>query len=159
MWPYPWPSRWVPQYLLAAAQRQILGATTRSQEAVGNANVAAGAAYASTAAIPVVGPALAPAAAASALAATLAFVPGASAMGGFDIPQGLNPITQLHQNEMVLPAHLADPIRDMAARGGDGGGDVHLHVHAIDSRDARRFLLDNHGAVADSIRRAHRNAR
>ena len=147
------------QYLLAAAQRQILGATTRSQEAVGNANVAAGAAYASTAAIPVVGPALAPAAAASALAATLAFVPGASAMGGFDIPQGLNPITQLHQNEMVLPAHLADPIRDMAARGGDGGGDVHLHVHAIDSRDARRFLLDNHGAVADSIRRAHRNAR
>ena len=27
----------------------------------------------------------------------------ASAEGGFDVPRGLNPVTQLHQEEMVLP--------------------------------------------------------
>ena len=134
------------QYVLAAAQRQILGATTRGAEAVGNANVAAGAAYASTAAIPMVGPALAPAAAAAALAATMAFVPGAHAMGGFDIPQGLNPITQLHQREMVLPAHLADPIREMAARGGRGGGD---HARGGLGADGEEFEAAHDGDVGE----------
>ena len=50
-----------------------------------------------------------------------------SASGGFDIPKGLNPMTQLHEQEMVLPAHIANPLRDQlaqgpaAGQGGDGG--------------------------------------
>ena len=38
----------------------------------------------------------------------------ASAAGGFDIPSGINPVTQLHEREMVLPAQYADVIRSMA---------------------------------------------
>jgi hypothetical protein len=93
-----------------------------------DAAVAAAAAFASTAAIPVVGPALAPEAAAGASAAVMAMVPLAFAEGGFDIPWGSNPLTQLHQEEMVLPAHIANPLRDLLAspfmlRGGtDLGG-------------------------------------
>ena len=36
------------------------------------------------------------------------------------LPQ--NPLTQLHENEMVLPAEHAQTIRDMAGQG--GGGDT-----------------------------------
>jgi hypothetical protein len=84
----------------------------RESEVAGNAGVAASAAFASTAAIPYVGPELAPAAAGAAYAAAMAWLPVASAAGGFDIPAGLNPVTQLHQQEMVLPAHLANPLRE-----------------------------------------------
>jgi hypothetical protein len=45
----------------------------------------------------------------------------ASASGGFDIPAGMNPLTQLHQKEMVLPAHIAEPLRDQLAGGGGSG--------------------------------------
>lgn len=53
------------------------------------------------------------------MGAALSFAPLASARGGFDIPAGLNPLTQLHEKEMVLPQGPADVIRAMAAgRGG-----------------------------------------
>jgi tape measure domain-containing protein len=63
-----------------------------------------------------------------------------SAAGGFDIPAGSNPLTQLHEREMVLPAKYADAIRDMA----DGGGaaaatNVRLEVHP----DAMRMTLND----------------
>lgn len=35
-----------------------------------------------------------------------------SAAGGFDVPSGINPVTQLHSNEMVLPADIAQPLRE-----------------------------------------------
>ncbi|GAA5784704.1 phage tail length tape measure family protein [Chitiniphilus shinanonensis] len=38
-----------------------------------------------------------------------------SAAGGYDIPAGVNPMTQLHEREMVLPAAYADVIRGLAA--------------------------------------------
>ncbi|MDD5247816.1 MAG: hypothetical protein PHY45_02455 [Rhodocyclaceae bacterium] len=51
-----------------------------------------------------------------------------SAEGGFDIPAGVNPLTQLHEQEMVLPAQYAEVIRGMAGAGGsNGGGDIHIH--------------------------------
>lgn len=82
------------------------------------AEAGAGAAS-SQASIPYVGPALALAA----MAAVFAGVAGMgskvpSAAGGFDIPSGVNPLTQLHEKEMVLPAKYADVVRGMA----DGGG-------------------------------------
>lgn len=84
-----------------------------------NAAEAGSGAYKAMVGIPIVGPVLAPAAAAVAFAGTLAFgakIP--SARGGFDIPSGSNPLTQLHEREMVLPAKYADVVRTMA----DGGG-------------------------------------
>jgi hypothetical protein len=84
------------------------------------AEAGAGAA-ASQAGIPIVGPALALAAMGATMAAVLglgASVP--SAARGWDIPAGINPITQLHEQEMVLPADQANVIRDLAAGGGGG---------------------------------------
>lgn len=37
-----------------------------------------------------------------------------SAAGGYDVPAGANPITRLHEREMVLPAKHADVVRSMA---------------------------------------------
>jgi lambda family phage tail tape measure protein len=85
-------------------------------------------AFASTAAIPLVGPAAAPAAAAAAtlsaevfagLATAAATLSVASAAGGFDIPAGVNPLTQLHEKEMVLPAQHADTIRRLGQAGNE----------------------------------------
>ena len=48
----------------------------------------------------------------------------ASAEGGYDIPAGTNPMTQLHEREMVLPKAQADVIRGLASGGGaSGSGD------------------------------------
>ncbi len=41
-----------------------------------------------------------------------------TAATGFDVPRGVNPLTQLHEEEMVLPAQYADVIRKMAVGGG-----------------------------------------
>lgn len=59
----------------------------------------------------------------------------ASAEGGYDIPAGTNPVTQLHEKEMVLPKAQADVIRGLASRGGGFGGDIHYSpTIQIDSR-------------------------
>lgn len=93
---------------------------------------AAANAYKSIAAIPIVGPVLAPAAAIAAMAAVGGLARKIfSAEGGFDIPAGVNPMVQTHQREMILPATLADTVRDMAAvysggGGGGGGGSMEL---------------------------------
>lgn len=76
------------------------------------AAVAAAHVYKSIAAIPVIGPFLAPAAAAAALFAVYSFGKSiASAKGGWgEVPaDGMQ--TELHKQEMVLPASLAVPLR------------------------------------------------
>lgn len=44
------------------------------------------------------------------------------AAAGYDIPAGVNPLTQLHQKEMVLPAEHAETIRSLSGSGLRGGG-------------------------------------
>ena len=100
-----------------------------------NAIQAAAEAFKAMAGIPYVGPVLAVGAAAAAMAAVYGLMSGMggggsststtttripSAAGGWDIPAGINPLTQLHENEMVLPAEHAQTIREMA---GQSGGD------------------------------------
>ena len=104
-----------------------------------------------------IGPVLAPIAAATAFAAVAAYGGGiASASGGYDIPSGVNPLTQLHSREMVLPAPLADTVRGMAAGGKGGGGDTHHHynVSAMDSRSMTEALIGSgsSGPVAQALR-------
>jgi hypothetical protein len=104
------------------------------------------------------GPFIAPVLAGAALAAVLDFKGlVSSAEGGFDIPTGVNPLTQLHQEEMVLPARFANPLRDVlnsfspsgasvAASTGDSG-DTHLHLHmgpGADGPSLQRWF-DSHG--------------
>jgi hypothetical protein len=102
-----------------------------------------GAVYKSLAAIPVVGPVLAPVAAGAAFA-LVAGMAGKifSAEGGFDVPKFANPVTQLHKEEMVLPAAQANVIRDLAESGGGAGGGFVFapRVTALDTRGAERML-------------------
>jgi hypothetical protein len=118
---------------------------------------AAAAAFKAVAGIPVVGPYLAVGAAAAALVAVGAFASHiASAEGGYDIPAGVNPITQLHEREMVLPAKQADVIRSMADSGGSGGGPtVNYHDHS--GRLSRQQIRENASAIADELGRLNRN--
>lgn len=77
-------------------------------------------AAASQASIPYIGPVLAIAAMAAVFAAVAGMsssVP--SARSGFDIPAGINPLTQLHEKEMVLPEAQADAVRSMAGGAGN----------------------------------------
>lgn len=100
----------------------ITVATGLKQIVVYAATAAAGA-YAALAAIPLIGPILAPVAAGVALAGVLALGGKiASAEGGYDIPSNVNPLTQLHKREMVLPAPLADAVRGMASGRGPAAG-------------------------------------
>ena len=141
----------------AAAQTRMLSFADTEKLIFNNALKAASAAYSAMAGIPIIGPALGAGAAAVTFTAVEAFGQMASAAGGYDIPAGVNPITQLHQNEMVLPAILANPLRGMLgdhaagrntpASANDGGGDTHLHLHmgaGSDGPGLQRWF-DQHG--------------
>lgn len=78
----------------------------------------------------------------------------ASAEGGYDIPAGTNPVTQLHEKEMVLPKAQADVIRGLATRGGaPGGATVHyspsIHV------DSRSDQAQVHQIVSNAVRQGN----
>jgi hypothetical protein len=142
-----------------AAQGLAIDGLASMKEIVNSAATAAAAVFNSVAKIPIVGWALAPPAAAGAFAAVMAFRGlVSSAAGGFDIPSGVNPLTQLHAQEMVLPARIANPMRDMLSDYRGGGsvsgagsesavGDTHLHLHmgaGADGPSLQRWF-DTHG--------------
>ena len=148
------------QALDATASAATVATKAAETTAVTSANaVQAGtAAAASQAAIPVVGPGLALAAMGSVFAAVLALGGKMkSARNGFDIPAGLNPVTQLHEEEMVLPKEQANVIRDMANGGGGGGGfSPVVKVSAMDSRSVAQALRQG-GALEKALRSLHRD--
>ena len=144
----------------AAAEQKALDATNQAaaltasySTAVADINNsaarAAAAAFASTAAIPIVGPELAPAAAASADAAALAFL--GQAVG---LATGTNyvPATGyalLHEGERVIPK--ADNSRLESALSGGGRGGNQLHVHAIDAKGVQSFFEKNASMISDMM--------
>jgi len=106
--------------------------------------------------IPVIGPVLAPAVAAAAFAGVIGLAGNIrSAAGGYDIPAGLNPMTQLHEQEMVLPKDIANPLRDNLAGGGGLGGGLSVHITAMDSRDVYRALTEG-GALHKALKSLQR---
>lgn len=141
----------------------VVATKTSEATAVAGANAveASTGAAASQASIPWVGPILALAA----MAAIFAAVSGMggkvkSASRGFSIPKGTNPLTQLHEEEMVLPSEHANVIRRLSQ--GDGGGmsqqvTNHFNVQAWDSRDVSRFLNDNKRHIAAAMASAKRD--
>ena len=115
----------------ATTTGKAIDATTGAVQINNSAHSAAAGAYSAVAGIPIIGPVLAPAAAATAYAGVMAF-DVLSAEGGMVVPAGVDPLTQLHEQEMVLPAHIANPLQSAIAGGtlGGGGGDqYHLHVN------------------------------
>lgn len=141
-----------------ALQKSLLEKAQAASNITKSAAMAGAAGTASMAAAPWPLDMTAPAFGAAMSAAALAFMPGAAASGGYDIPAGTNPIVQAHQKEMILPAAQADVIRSLADGGSGGGGPtLHVHVNAMDSHDVRRFLMDNRRALADSIKSALRD--
>jgi hypothetical protein len=81
-----------------------------------------------------------------------------SASGGYDVPAGVNPMTQLHAEEMVLPAPLANRFRKMTD-GGGSGGDIHHHYYNINAMDApsfQTFLNRNGGTLMNAIQKQGR---
>lgn len=137
---------------------------------------AAAGAYAAIAGIPVVGPFLAPAAAGAALVAVMGLgAKIASAAGGqWQVPQD-GQMTELHKDEMVLPAWAARPLRanlsapssaGMMGRAADAGaslrsaanddgsfgsmrgGDTHnWTLQAMDAKSFQAFLENNPRAL------------
>lgn len=109
----------------------------------------------------------APAFGAAMSAAAMAFAPAASAAGGWwEVPS--DTVTQLHANEMVLPAHLATPLRSVigqaannnhpaGAGDGQGGGDFHYHDHSGNLTPAQ--IMSNRDAVVKAMVQAQREGK
>jgi len=111
--------------------QMLIGKTTAASQISANAAVAATAAMASVAAIPFIGWAMAPGVGASTFAIAESYNAGLAAEQGYSVPSGINPVVQLHQREMVLPAPEANAVRRMAS-GDDNSnsgraGIVHIH--------------------------------
>jgi len=134
-------AKWLANKLMMMA----LNRTTAVAEVTSEAGKAGAAGIASWAGAPWPINAGAPAFGAAMSAAAMGFVGLASAANGYDIPAGVNPMTQLHEREMVLPAKHADVIRDMADGGGAGGGG--LTVNFPGKRIGNYFLMEQDDLV------------
>ena len=144
---------WAKAMLLQAVMQK----ESHASQVLNDAKSAAAGAYNAVVGIPYVGPFLAPAAAGVAFAGVMAF-----AEQGYDVPYGVNPLTQLHQQEMVLPAQYANVIRDIGNGSGGGGGDhFHFHNHAVDAHGFEAMLNrgGNQGALVRAMGTAMRNGR
>lgn len=190
----------------AAAKSVALWAATAVKNIMTSAWEAMAGAYKAIAGIPYVGPFLAPVAAGAAFLGVSKLAKNVmSAEDGYDVPKGVNPMTQLHEQEMVLPKQYANVIRGMAAignmkspmaaygmpggvsamnglgageprlyeqaaakrgiaaggagEGGEGGSPSTLvvNISSPDARGVRDLLLNNPDALAEAIRKAHRN--
>jgi len=139
----------------ASLQSKMLSFETAEKDIFNAAAKAAANAYAAMAGIPIIGPELGAVAAAVTFSAVEGFGNIASAAGGYDIPSGINPLVQTHANEMILPAHIANPMRSLLqgveqTGGIGGGGETHNHnynpvlnISAVDHRGVQAFF-DQH---------------
>lgn len=114
--------------------------------------------------IPYIGPVLAVGAGAAALGLVSGIAGNIkSARGGYDIPAGVNPVTQLHEEEMVLPQKQANTIRSLgdmvmnqpnetAGVASESAGVTNLTVQAWDSKDVHRFMKKHGSALAEGLK-------
>ncbi|WP_257306305.1 hypothetical protein [Geothrix campi] len=146
---------WVKHFLLRSALQE----DAHMKEVVTNAKSAASGAYNAMVGIPYIGPFIAPVAAAVAFAGTMAF-----AEGGWDqVPA--DQVAMIHKNEMVLPAHIAGPLRESLQGGGGlaaagaGSGPVNINIHSVDAKSVERLFAHNQGPLLRTLREAMRNGR
>jgi Prophage tail length tape measure protein len=145
---------------LAAEEGYVVKHASAEKGILSDAYEAGAAAYKATVGIPYVGPILAPAASVAAFAGTMAFgnsLP--SAEGGWDIPSGVNPLTQLHEQEMVLPKDQANAIRALSKSNSDGGQSQEVHHHynptfninTVDAKGVKQFFDEHAKIIARSM--------
>lgn len=146
----------------AAASLKSIGlwAMTAVKNIMTTAWEAMAAAWKAVVGIPVIGPVLAPIAAGAAFAGVSALAKNVmSAEGGYDIPRGINPLTQLHEQEMVLPKEDANVIRSL--RGGDAsagsGGGVTVNYHDHSGRLTLAEIQRNAGNIVKVLNDQARN--
>lgn len=138
---------------VAAGESKAISAATAKTDITNAAAQAGAKAYQAMVGIPYVGPIIAPIAAAVAFAGVEAFGGNvASASGGWDRVPADDAPALLHRNEMVLPASLADRVRNMTDGGGQagtsgGGGNLTINLHALDARSVDQWLRRGGGAA------------
>ena len=105
-------------------------------------------------------PEMGPAAAGPAAAGSAAVLAVGAGLTGFEtgawrIPSIMPAL--LHPDEMVVPKGPAEAFRQVmtggsSQDGGDqGGGDIHIHVHAIDTGHGAQYLMRNSKTIAKAI--------
>ncbi len=111
---------------------------------------------------PEMGPAAAgPAAAGAATVLAVAGNINTAAGGAWSLPADM--LVFAHQEESILPANIAGPMRDFFTGAGNGGagsaasGDVNFHVYAMDSRDVMNFFKRNGATLARVLEGGQRN--
>ena len=107
---------------------------------------------------PIMGPAAAGPAAAGQSAVLAAAGGIASAAGGWVVPS--DQLAMVHQNEMILPAHISQGLQGMMSAnssGVAGAGPVVINVSAIDSQDVKRFFHNNGSLLVAAVNKAMRN--
>jgi hypothetical protein len=94
----------------------------------------------------------APAFGAGMAAAAMGYASVASAAGGWERVPADGMMTELHRDEMVLPKHVADPMRQMAKSGGNGGGVTHNHFHSFDSHGIANYARRHPDELAKAMK-------
>lgn len=155
----------------AAATSTVAAQTSAVMGVMAYAAEGAAAAGASVAAIPVVGWAMAPGVAAETYGMLMAFAPLASAAGGWD-EVDRDQLAMIHKREMVLSAPIADKIRalpdnsaaapatspqTMGTSQPTAGGDIHLHVNAVDAKSFSRMLRNSRSDLSRVLQDARRD--
>lgn len=139
----------------AAAQSTALSGSTTLVSIMNDAYEAMAGAYAAISGIPFVGPFLAPAVAAGAFTVVAGLAGSVmSAEGGYDIPGGVNPMTQLHEREMVLPSQHADVIRALGENGGLGASSGPPII--LKGISSAKFFITERKSLVDALAMAGR---
>ena len=150
---------WAIKEITNALLTQSTQAASGLAQVESQAAIAGAAAFASTAAIPIVGLAAAPAAAGAAYAEVLASFAGpASAAGGMLLDQ--DQLVFAHKGEQILPAHLSAGMQNIINNGGTGGA-VNLHysptINGGQNATLEQMLRDQGGALMAFIAQKSRD--
>ncbi len=81
-----------------------------------------------------------------------------SAAGGWDKVPG-DQVAQVHKDEMILPAELAEGVRNNIGANSKQGQATNapINISAVDARGVKRLLSDNGGALSGVMRNQARN--
>jgi hypothetical protein len=149
---------WVQRKLAMLIFGKTIDHASAASGIAASAATGAAAAGASVAAIPLIGWSMVPAVSASTYGILMAYQGAAvaSAAGGWDSVQG-DQMAKVHDKEMILPADIADPLRQNL-RGGRGMGGFHYSpvIQTLDRRGVADILHEHRRdlvKVAASIQR------
>lgn len=147
----------VAKMLWAAAIGRGITIQKAITERFANATSAAGGAYKAMAGVPYIGPALGAAAAAAAFAGVMAFGLPSAAGGWGEVPN--DGLAMIHKKEMVLPANLADKVRNMSDTPltSAPNNTYHFNISAIDGHSVKDMFMKNGGSIMKAINAQSRN--